>query len=80
MKTITREELSRCDGRGGAPAYVAYRGLVYDVSGSFHWQEGRHQAMHSAGVDLTDAIDAAPHEAEFLTDRFPVVARLADSG
>jgi predicted heme/steroid binding protein len=67
MRKFTREELSRYNGKDGAPAYVGYRGIIYDVTGSFLWNEGRHQALHGAGEDLTDALDRdAPHGPEFL--------------
>ncbi len=77
MRKLTREELKRYNGQGGAPAYTAYQGKVYDVSASFLWQQGRHQVVHLAGVDLTAALDTAPHGADLL-DRFPVVAVLVD--
>lgn len=35
MKKFTREELAQYDGKNGNPAYVAYKGKVYDVSVSF---------------------------------------------
>ncbi len=57
------------------PAYVAYAGRVYDVSGSFLWQKGNHQGLHRAGRDLTAELENAPHGADFL-QRFPVVGRL----
>ena len=60
MREFTPEELTRFDGREGRPAYVAYRGKVYDVSGSFLWQRGRHQALHRAGEDLSGALPRAP--------------------
>ncbi len=67
MRRFTKEELRRCNGRNGAPAYVAYRGVVYDVTALFLWKGGRHQAMHEAGEDLTEALDRdAPHGPEFL--------------
>ncbi|MFH1185493.1 MAG: cytochrome b5 domain-containing protein, partial [Chloroflexota bacterium] len=69
-RRITRSELRRCNGKGGSPAYVAYRGRVYDVSRSFLWQHGRHQALHSAGSDLTDSLADAPHSSRMLR-RFP---------
>ena len=65
-REFTREELRRYDGTGHAPAYVAYQGIVYDVSSSFLWQNGRHQALHRAGQDLTKALEFAPHGPEFL--------------
>jgi predicted heme/steroid binding protein len=72
---LSLADLRKHDGKGGARALVAVRGLVYDVSGSFLWQKGRHQALHDAGRDLTAALDEAPHDAALLA-RFPVVGRL----
>lgn len=77
MRELTVKELSRFDGRDGRPAYVAYAGKVYDLSGSFLWRGGRHQALHEAGRDLTEALKHAPHGAELLM-RFPVVGTLKE--
>ncbi|MCX8032620.1 MAG: cytochrome B5 [Thermoleophilia bacterium] len=77
MLKLTPAELAKYNGRGGAPAYVAYEGKIYDVSSSFLWQRGRHQAMHEAGTDLTQALAQAPHGKEFL-ERFPVVGILVE--
>jgi len=76
MHRFTREELAQYDGKNGAPAYIAYKGKVYDVSPSFLWQKGRHQVLHTAGMDLTTELDTAPHGADML-ERFPVVGVLA---
>jgi predicted heme/steroid binding protein len=73
MRTFSKEELAKYDGRDGI-AYVACGGKVYDVSQSFLWQRGRHQVVHRAGCDLTQALKGAPHSAELL-ERFPVVGR-----
>lgn len=75
MREFTSEELAHYCGREGALAYVAYQGQVYDVSASFLWQGGRHQAMHEAGTDLTASLDGAPHGIDLL-ERFPVVGVL----
>jgi predicted heme/steroid binding protein len=77
MRTFTREELQRFDGREGRPAYVAFRGKVYDVSESFLWRGGKHQVLHQAGEDLTEAMQEAPHGEELLA-RFPVVGELQE--
>lgn len=69
------EELSRYDGKAGRPAYVAYRGFVFDVSHSSLWKEGLHQARHQAGRDLTAEFAAAPHGTLVLA-RVPIVGRL----
>jgi len=55
--------------------YVAYKGIVYDVSTSDFWLEGEHQFAHSAGEDLTDEMDVAPHGEEVM-ERFKMVGRL----
>lgn len=75
MGKVTREELARCNGKDGAPAFVACNGKVYDVSNSYHWRNGRHHAMHCAGVDLTDSLKDAPHGPHLL-DRVPLVGTL----
>lgn len=53
--------LSVYDGKEGRPAYVAYKGIIYDVSGSKLWKDGAHMIKHRAGSDLTDALKTAPH-------------------
>ena len=75
MKEFTEEELAQYNGKNGNPVYVAYKGKVYDVSASFLWKDGAHQVLHSAGVDLTDALEQAPHDEDFL-EKFPVVGIL----
>ena len=77
MLEITLDELAQYNGLGGAPAYIAFQGKVYDVSRSFLWQHGRHQVVHTAGKDLTGEIEAAPHTAAML-ERVPIVGTLAD--
>ena len=77
MREFTPEELKKYNGKNGMPSYVAYEGKVYDVSGSFLWKNGEHQALHSAGEDLTLALKHAPHGKEFL-ERFPLVGYLKD--
>lgn len=74
-RRFTKNELGRCSGKDGTPTYIAYEGGVYDVSRSFLWQEGEHQAIHAAGSDLTRSFDEAPPDASAL-DRFPMVGTL----
>lgn len=79
MKEFTREELAFYDGKEGRSAYVGYEGKVYDVSASFLWKDGIHQVFYSAGVDLTVALEQAPHGADVLK-KFPVVGILRSAG
>ncbi|HVO69415.1 MAG TPA: cytochrome b5 domain-containing protein [Aggregatilineaceae bacterium] len=74
---FTPAELACYNGRDGVPAYIAYAGQVYDVTHSFLWQGGRHQALHTAGIDLTGSLSEAPHGADLLA-RFPVIGRLRE--
>lgn len=78
MKRITLAELSRCDGKEGRPAWIAWRGKIYDVSESFLWKGGRHMATHDAGRDLTEVLEQAPHGEELL-ERVPVIGVLAEA-
>jgi len=60
-RVFTAAELKKCDGKDGAPAYVAVDGIVYDMSKSKAWKDGRHVKMHHAGADLSSALhDQAP--------------------
>jgi predicted heme/steroid binding protein len=72
QRVFTAEELAAFDGKDGKPAYVAHAGKVYDVSGSWMWENGEHEDEHSAGVDLTDDMDFAPHNDSVL-QTFPVI-------
>ena len=75
MKKFAEKELVEYDGKDGRPVYVGYRGKVYDVSSSFFWGNGKHQVLHSVGVDLTDAVEQAPHGGGLL-EKFPGVGIL----
>lgn len=77
MKRFSKEELAQYNGKGGAPAYIAYKGKVYDASNSFQWENGRHQVLHNAGEDLTDSLQQAPHGVEML-ERLPVIGILRE--
>ena len=48
-------------GRDGRPAYIAYKGIIYDVADSKLWKSGMHMMKHAAGNDLTDMLKNAPH-------------------
>ena len=67
-KIFTTAELSKCDGKDGRPAYFAYKGKVYETTGSDRWADGEHYNMHFAGSDLTDALVEALMEMKCLRD------------
>lgn len=78
MKEFNEETLKEYNGSEGKPVYVAYKGKVYDVSGSKLWKPGKHMNRHHAGADMTTEIQAAPHTPDVL-DRFPQVGILKAS-
>lgn len=73
---ITRKALEDFNGRDGKPAYVAYKGKVYDVTISTQWIDGDHLG-HLAGQDLTAEMEIAPHSEEVM-ERMKVVGVLAE--
>ena len=72
---MTLQELAQFDGKDGRKAYVAVNGNIYDLTESERWQNGNHEGAHQAGVDLTEAIKAAPHVRSVI-ERFPVVGTI----
>lgn len=72
---MTLEKLKQYNGINGQKAYIAYKGNVYDVSSSPLWKNGVHQKMHEAGLDLTAAMENAPHAEEVFAD-FEIVDTL----
>ncbi len=64
QRKISQQELQENNGKNGKPAFIAYKGKVYDVSESSMWIEGDHMGMHEAGKDLTAELEDAPHREE----------------
>lgn len=63
-RLFTESDLKRYNGERGQPAYIAFGGVVYDVSGCPKWPGGLHEGLHFAGQNLTDALIDAPHSRE----------------
>jgi predicted heme/steroid binding protein/CheY-like chemotaxis protein/uncharacterized membrane protein len=75
-RQFTLAELARHDGKEGRAAYLAFKGKVYDATGSRLWKLGNHGVVHLAGADLTDEIASAPHGEQVLA-RLPILGDLA---
>lgn len=73
-RVFTHPELQRYNGERGQPVYVAYEGVVYDVSGCPKWRTGVHDGLHFSGFDLTSELPEAPHGREVFTR--PCVKRI----
>ena len=62
------------NGQDKPQIWVAYKGLIYDVTESRLWRNGKHYE-HWAGQDLTDEFADAPHT-ETVFEKFMAIGRL----
>lgn len=74
LPEISRSQLSLRNGQDRDEVWIAYNGLVYDVSKSKLWKRGMHYE-HWSGQDLTEELKDAPH-AEWVFDKFDPIGRL----
>jgi predicted heme/steroid binding protein len=70
-------QLALRNGQDRPEIWIAYKGLIYDVSTSRLWRRGQHYE-HWAGQDLTGELPDAPHT-ERVLERFGIVGRLEHS-
>ena len=68
---FTRHQLALRNGQDREEIWVAYKGLIYDVSDSRLWKNGQHYE-HWAGQDLTHELADAPHT-DNVFEKFKVV-------
>jgi predicted heme/steroid binding protein len=74
LPIYTRKQLTLKNGQDSTEIWVAYKGIIYDVTESRRWLRGIHY-HHWSGQDLTDEMKDAPHpESVFL--KFKVVGKL----
>lgn len=74
LRVFSAQELTAFDGKEGRLAYVGYENLIYDVTASPLFEEGKHFS-HLSGQDLTEFMANAPHGGEVFAE-FEVVGRL----
>ncbi len=77
LRTVSMTELRRNTGERGTRKFIAYRGIVYDVTDCPKWRPEMHEQLHFAGQDLTSELPDAPHKEEvFLHTCVKVVGQL----
>ena len=76
LPLISRAQLSLRNGQDKPQVWIAYKGIIYDVSGSRLWREGKHYE-HWAGQDLTHELPDAPHTEEVFR-RFTAIGRVEE--
>ena len=74
LPLITAQHLALRNGEDREEVWIAYKGLVYDVTKSRLWRNGRHYE-HWAGQDLTHELKDAPHTAKVF-EKFKIVGKL----
>lgn len=60
-RIVTPMELRRNTGERGTRKWIAYNGLVYDVTDCPKWRTDMHEHLHFPGQDLTSELPDAPH-------------------
>ncbi len=77
MNTLTlysRAQLALRNGQDKPEVWIAYKGLIYNVTNSRLWHKGTHYE-HWAGQDLTDELKDAPHT-EMVFEKFKPIGVL----
>ena len=74
LPSYTRSQLALRNGQDKPLIWVAYNGLIYDVTESRLWTSGQHYE-HWAGQDLTAELAGAPHT-EQVFERFTAIGKL----
>lgn len=76
LNSFTKRQLSVRNGQDREEIWVAFNNLIYDVTDSRLWRDGKHYE-HWAGQDLTNELADAPHT-EQVFEKFTVVGQLID--
>lgn len=71
LPQYTKSQLALRNGQDKPEIWVAYLGVIYDVTESRLWRKGQHYE-HWAGQDLTDELADAPHTHEVF-ERFKAI-------
>jgi predicted heme/steroid binding protein len=74
LPDYTKQQLALRNGQDKPAIWVAYEGLIYEVTESRLWRNGKHYE-HWAGQDLTEELADAPHSASVF-EKFKAIGRL----
>lgn len=66
-KIVSVMELKHNTGERGTRKFIAYKGIVYDVTDCPKWRANMHENLHFPGQDLTGELEEAPHEEDVFT-------------
>ena len=74
MHCYTRQQLALRNGQDKPEIWVAFQGVIYDVTSSRLWKNGKHYE-NWAGQDLTNELKDAPHT-EKVFEKFEAIGHL----
>jgi predicted heme/steroid binding protein len=74
LPAYTQFQLALRNGQDREEVWIAFEGLIYDLTASRMWRQGQHY-QHWAGQDLTSELKDAPHTARVF-ERFSPIGRL----
>lgn len=74
LPAYTKLQLALRNGQDKPMIWVAYHGVIYDVTESRLWDNGKHYE-HWAGQNLTAELADAPHTCQVF-ERFKAVGKL----
>ncbi|MFC3769537.1 cytochrome b5 domain-containing protein [Paenibacillus sp. GCM10012303] len=77
QQTFTREQLAQFNGKNGRPAYVAVKGVVYDVTHNAAWSAATHFGL-AAGQELTREFASCHAAEQWILNTLTPVGRLVD--
>lgn len=78
-RIVTLLELRRNTGERGTRRFIAFKGVVYDVTNCPKWRGDLHEDLHFPGQDLSTELEEAPHaEDVFVRPCVKIVGRLED--
>jgi predicted heme/steroid binding protein len=76
-RMVTQIELKRSTGERGTRKFIAYDGVVFDVTDCPKWRTDLHEQLHFPGQDLTGELSEAPHTSDvFSRPCLKIVGRL----
>ena len=74
LPVYTKQQLALRNGHDREEIWVAYQGLIYDMTNSRLWRNGKHY-QHWSGQDLTEELQDAPHS-QRVFEKFQPIGQL----
>jgi predicted heme/steroid binding protein len=71
LPLFSKSQLSLRNGQDKPEIWVAYKNLIYDMTHSKMWKNGKHYE-HWAGQDLTEELSDAPHSEKVFEKFNPI--------